>query len=71
MVWERLDRAVCTAEWYDLFPSTSVQTLTCVSLNHKSICIRLDGIGIKAKKPWRFEQMWLEDSGCRDTVVGT
>nr|POE67030.1 putative ribonuclease h protein [Quercus suber] len=22
-------------------------------------------------RPWRFEQMWLEDSGCRDTVVQT
>ena len=31
MVWERLDWVVCMAEWYDLFPSTCVQTLTCVS----------------------------------------
>ena len=31
MVWERLDWVVCMAEWYDLFPSTCVQTSTCVS----------------------------------------
>ncbi|KAL0011115.1 hypothetical protein SO802_006223 [Lithocarpus litseifolius] len=71
MVWERLDRAVCTAKWYDLFPATCVQTLTCVSSDHSPICIRLGGFEAKRSRPWHFEQMWLEDSGCRDTVVRT
>ena len=55
MVWERLDPAVCTAEWYDLFPSTSVQTLTCVSSDHNPICIQLEEIEVKTLRPWQFE----------------
>ncbi|KAL0004665.1 hypothetical protein SO802_012226 [Lithocarpus litseifolius] len=71
MVWERLDRAVSSADWYDLFPATCVQTLACVSSDHNPICIHLGGIEVKSARPWRFEQMWLEDLGCRDTVVRT
>ena len=26
------------------------------------------GVPKKRQKPWRFEQMWLEDDGCRDIV---
>ena len=55
MVWERLDRAVCTMEWYDLFLSTSVQTLTCVSSDHNPICIQLEEIEVKTLRPWQFE----------------
>lgn len=50
MVWERLDRAVCMTEWYDLFSSINVQTLICVSLDHNLICIRLDGIDLKTQR---------------------
>ena len=71
MVWERLDRAVCTTEWYDLFLSTSVQTLTCVSSDHNPICIQLEEIEVKTLRPWQFEQMWLKDSGCKETVERT
>ena len=68
MVWERLDRAVGSVDWYDFYPETCVQTLTCVSSNHS---IHLEGIVVKSSRPWRFEQMWLEDLGCRNTVVRT
>ena len=71
MVWEQLDQAVCTAEWYDLFPSTSVQTLTCVSSDHSPICIRLEEIEVKTLRLWRFEQMWLEDSSCKEAMEWT
>ena len=69
MVWERLDRAVCMAEWYDLFPSSTVHTLTCVYSNHNPICIRLKEIEVKTLRPWHFEQMWLEDSSCKEILV--
>lgn len=52
MVWERLDRVICTTEWYDLFPSTNVQTLTCVSSDNNSIYIRLEGNVLKNQRPW-------------------
>lgn len=55
VVWEWLDRAVCMAEWYDLFLSTNVHTLTCVSSDHNPICIQLEEIEVKSLRPWHFE----------------
>lgn len=57
-----------SAKWFDLFPITKVQTLTCVSSNHHPIIILPEGFCGKAQRPWCFEQLWLENSGCHDTV---
>ena len=68
-MWERLDRAVSTANWIDLFPATKVQTLSYVSSDHSPILILPEGFGIKSQRPWRFEQIWLENRGYHDTVL--
>jgi len=68
VVWERLDRAVSTAEWYELFPAIKVQNLVCGSSDHNPILILLEGFTVKPQRPWRFEQMWLDKEGCHDTV---
>ena len=67
-IWERLDRVVATIEWLDKFPATKVVHLECGSSDHKPILICLNGIPKPRNKPWRFEHMWLEEEGCRDTV---
>ena len=64
IVWERLDQAVSSAEWFELFPITKVQTLTCVSSDHHPIIILLEGFCGKPQRPWRFEQLWLVNRGC-------
>ena len=71
IVWERLDRAVATNEWVDLFPATKVHTLEVGSSNRKPILILPRGFVVKQNRPWRFEQMWLEDDGCHDIVAAT
>ena len=67
-IWERLDRAVATMEWLEKFSATKVIHLECGSSDHKPILICLNGIPKLRNKPWRFEHMWLEEEGCRDTV---
>ena len=67
-IWERLDRVVATTDWIDMFPATKDVHLECGSLDHKPLIIRLKGIQIKQRKPWRFKQMWLEDVGCGEVV---
>ena len=67
-IWERLDRAVATTDWIDMFLATKVVHLECGSSDHKPLIIGLKGIQIKKRKPWRFEQMWLEDVGCSEVV---
>ena len=49
------------ATWFDLFPATKVITLLCTSSNQSPILVQPDGINTKPKRPWRFEQMWLEE----------
>ena len=68
VVWQRLDRAVSSVAWYDMFPATKVSTLVCASSDHSPIMVLLEGITSKPQRPWRFEQMWLEKQGCHDTV---
>ena len=64
MVWERFDRAVGSVEWMDMFPTSKVVHLECVTLDHKPFMIFLAGIPKKINNPWKFEQMWMEDVGC-------
>ena len=39
VVWERLDRAVSSAAWYDMFPATKVSTLVCAFSDHSPIMV--------------------------------
>lgn len=56
-VWERLDRAVGTMDWFDCFLDTKVISLECGSSDHKPFIIHPCGVTIKPNKPWRFEQI--------------
>jgi len=68
-IWEKLDKAVATTNWVARFPATKVLHLECRSSDHKPLLILPMGVPKKKRrKPWRFEQMWLEDDGCRDIV---
>lgn len=33
--------------------------------------IHPSGVVVKLKRPWRFEQVWLDDEGCNDQVNAT
>lgn len=68
MIWERLDRAVATTNWVARFPATKVLHLECRLFDHKPLVILHMGVPKKRRKPWRFEQMWLDDDGCKDIV---
>ena len=57
-----------TIDWIKMFPATKVVHLECGSSDHKPLVILPKGVQIKHKKPWRFEQMWLEDEGCGKVV---
>ena len=71
IIWERLDRAIATVEWIEMFPATKVRHFECGSSDHKPILILPKGIPKRRRKPWRFEQMWLEDLRCKEVVFST
>ena len=67
-VWERLDRVVSTVDWLAMFPTTKVVHLESGTSDHKPIMIYLASIPKRVNKPWRFEQMWMRDEGCREAI---
>ena len=68
-VRERLDIAVGTMKWCDCFPAMKVILMECGSSNHKPIIIHPCGVFMKQNKPWRFEQIWLEEVGCHEAIA--
>ena len=68
IVWERLDRAVATNEWFSLFPDTQVHHLDVTTSDHKPLLINPDGMDCKQQRPFRFKQMWMSEPGCGATI---
>ncbi|KAK9984587.1 hypothetical protein SO802_034112 [Lithocarpus litseifolius] len=67
---ERLDRALTTKEWMDLFPTAKLYHLSSLASNHSPLSLHLvqEKKQKKIKKSFRFESMWLKDSRCVDIV---
>ena len=68
IVLERLDRAFASTSWLEQNPTTRVQHIRAHSLDHNLILIRLEGIIACRNKAFRFEQIWLKEEGCGDTI---
>ena len=67
-VWERLDRAMATNEWFSMFPSTKMLHLDGTAFDHKALCISPEGMDCSFQKPFCFEHMWLSNKGCSKTI---
>ena len=68
MVLERLDRALATQAWLAMNPATQVQCIRSNVSDHYPIIVKPEGIVGRQGKLFRFEHMWLTESGCGDTV---
>ncbi|XP_062080600.1 uncharacterized protein LOC133785369 [Humulus lupulus] len=74
-ILERLDRALCNKEWFDLFPNAYVEVLDWLCSNHRPILAHFkerdseDKCGlVKRNTRFHFEEAWYEDSHCRKVV---
>ena len=54
---------------YARFPATMISPLEFASPDHKPIMIHPSGVSERLRKPWRFDQVWLENEGCHETVA--
>ena len=68
-VLERLDKAVANNQWLSQNPGTKVQHLHSNSLDHQALIMKPEGINPKPNRSFKFEQMWLRDKGCSNTVT--
>ena len=72
LVWERLDSGVANYDWLSKFPAATVRHLHCYSSDHRPISISLNPNNEAqrwSRRPFRFEEMWLANSGCSDTML--
>ena len=68
-LWERLDRGLANNEWLLRYGGTMVHHLTWSTSDHCLLFIEPEVVvPTNLEKPFRFEEMWLADKGCSDTV---
>ncbi|XP_075670045.1 uncharacterized protein LOC142639793 [Castanea sativa] len=68
VVLERLDHAFASNSWLEKNPATRVQHIRAHLSDQNPIIIKPEGIIACRNKLFRFEQMWLKEDGCGDTV---
>ena len=67
-IWEWLDRALAINEWFRMFPGTKVQHLNTTVSDHRLIWINPEGMETHFQKSFCFDQMWMTDKGCGETI---
>lgn len=55
----RLDRAVGTVDWINLFPGARVQHLPFTNSNHAPLLVRLDNTSVKKTPGFKFQAAWI------------
>jgi hypothetical protein len=73
-IWERLDRGLANILWINKYPEARVHHLHTCSSDHSPIYLILQPEPYQRRpfqKPFRFEEVWLTNSRCRDTVEAT
>ena len=71
-IWERLDRGLATNGWFLKFLGSKVYHLQCASSDHRPLLVVFAPLDLpQRKRPFRFEEMWLSNSGCGETVQAT
>ena len=70
---ERLDKALATKEWVDLFPTAKLYHLSSSTLDHSPLSLHLvqQKKQKRVKKSFKFKSMWLKDRRCEDIVKAT
>ena len=68
-IWERLDRSLANNEWLIKFGGSSVHHLNCSTSDYSPLWILPEILDPTIhEKPFWFEEIWLAEKGCIDTV---
>ena len=67
--WERLDRGLVNNEWLLRYRGTTIHLLTCNTSDYYPLLIEPEMVEpTNPEKPYHFEEMWLVEKGCSNTV---
>ncbi|XP_074282427.1 uncharacterized protein LOC141606944 [Silene latifolia] len=71
LIRERLDRAVATMEWREMYPSATTFVYPLYASDHAAILIKEEGnqgeVGSR-QRSFKFEPLWLSDAECGHVV---
>lgn len=67
---ECLDRGIATRPWQEMFPNCEVRVLAPIASDRNPLCLTLhSGNSMRKKKrKFRFENMWLLESSCKELI---
>ncbi|KAL7237498.1 hypothetical protein ACSBR2_003739 [Camellia fascicularis] len=67
---ERLDRAMCNAEWKTMFPEATVKVLPRTYSDHSPLVVFTQGMHLLnlLNRPFRFEAAWMSHPGLIDVI---
>ncbi|XP_073036978.1 uncharacterized protein [Primulina eburnea] len=72
MIEERLDRALVSASWLELFPQAKLEKLIAPISDHTPICLNTEiPVIYVRRKLFRFENRWLEEPDLKDFMMQT
>ncbi|CAA7014686.1 unnamed protein product [Microthlaspi erraticum] len=64
----RLDRALATEEWHDLFSFSHVEYLKMIGSDHRPILATLDSKVTKRRQQFRFDKRWIGREGLLESI---
>lgn len=67
-VRERLDRALCSIAWKEVFPTTTVLHEEAIGSDHCPIIVNNRWEDRKGSRSFKFENFWASDSRCKDVI---
>ena len=72
MIWEHLDRGVANYDWLSKFLAATIRHLNCYTFDHCLISLVFNPNNETQRwyrRPFRFKEMWLPDSGCNNIML--
>ncbi|KAG7586565.1 Ribonuclease H domain [Arabidopsis thaliana x Arabidopsis arenosa] len=67
----RLDRAVATADWKEIFPKAMVQLLEWIGSDHKPLLLHTEDNKWKGMKLFRYDNRWRHNQEVQKTIQNT
>lgn len=65
----RLERALATEEWHDIFPESHVEYLQMVGSDHRPILATIDSKIQRRRKQFRLDKRWIGQEGFLEAIT--
>lgn len=66
---ERIDKCLANQQWRTLFPNVAILYIPSIASYHLPLLLNTEGFGHISLRPFKFEEMWIQDSSSFFTVA--